>query len=154
MTNRMNARTRIAAASSLIEWYVFHKRIDTSFLKEFKEIGVRINNETQHRRDIVAHGLWSHTEGKWWVLKLRGHRSTPELKPELQKLSRAFLPQKEAVTKEKLDTTIQKIVSDASAIEHFCKRLHRARPAEQFQYLAPKYTRRRPKRRSPSSATA
>jgi hypothetical protein len=31
------------------------------------------------------------------VLKLRGQRQTPKLKPELKKLSRAFLPQNEAV---------------------------------------------------------
>jgi hypothetical protein len=147
MTNRMNARTRIAAALSLIEWYVFHKRVDASFLKEFEKIGARISNETQSRRDIVAHGLWSRTKGEWWVLKLRGQRSTPELKPELKKLSRAFLPQREAVTKDKLNTTIQKIVSDARAIEDFCKRIHRARSAEQFQYAPPKYTRRRRERR-------
>jgi hypothetical protein len=153
MTNRMNARTRIAAALSLIEWYVFHKRIDASFLKESEKIGARINNETQNRRDIVAHGLWSRTKEKWWVLKLRGQRPTPELKPEPKKLSRAFLPQREAVTREKLNTTIQKIVSDARAIEDFCKRIHRARPAEQFQYAPPKYTRRRRERRSSKSAT-
>jgi len=148
ITNRMNARTRIAAASSLIEWYVFHKRIDVSFLKEFEKIGARINNETQNRRDIVAHGLWSRIKGKWWVLRLRGQRPTPELTPALRRLSRAFLPQKEAVTKEKLDTTIQKIVSDARAIEDFCRRVHRARRAEQFQYAPPQYTRRRRERRS------
>ena len=153
MTNRMNARTRIAAASSLIELYVFHKRIDASFLEEFEKIGARINNETQNRRDIVAHGLWSRTKGKWWVLKLRGQRPTPELKPELKRLSRAFLPQQEAVTKEKLDTTIQKIVSDARAVEDICKRLHGARPAEQFQYAPPNYTRRRRDQRSRRSAT-
>jgi len=154
ITNRMNARTRIAAASSLIEWYVFHKRVDASFLKEFETIAARISNETQNRRDIVAHGLWTRINGKWWVLKLRGQRPTPELKPELKKLSRAFLPQKEAVTKEKLDITIQNIVSDARAIEDFCKRFYRARPTEQFQYGPPKYTRRRRARRGSKSASA
>jgi hypothetical protein len=153
MTNRMNARTRIAAASSLIEWYVFHKRIDASFLKEFAKIGARINKETQNRRDIVAHGLWSRTKGKWWVLKLRGQRAMPELKPELRKLSRAFLPQREVVTKETLDNTIRKIVLDARAVQDFCRRLHRARPAEQFQYAPPQYTRRRRERGSSKAAS-
>jgi hypothetical protein len=143
MTNRMNARTRIDAASSLIEWYVFHKRIKHSFLIEFKEIGARIINETQNKRDIVAHGLWSWKKGKWWVLKLRGQRQTPRLSPELKKLSRAFLPQKETITREALDNTIRKIVADARAIEDFCKRLHSVRPSEQFGYAPPKYSRRR-----------
>jgi hypothetical protein len=143
MTNRMNARTRVATVLSLLEWYVFHGRIKDTFLEEFEKIGAHINNETQNKRDIVAHGLWTRREGQWWVLKLRGQRRTPELKPELKRLSRAFLPQKEAVSKAKLDITIQEIVSAARAIEDFCKRVHSARPSEQFSYAPPKYTRRR-----------
>src|SRR6516162_7167537 len=40
--------------------------------------------------DLVAQGLWSRVEGKWCVLKMRGHRSTPEPRPDLEKLSRTF----------------------------------------------------------------
>lgn len=94
----------------------FHGRIKDAFLKEFEKIRARINNETQNKRDIVAHGLWTRKKGKWWVLKLRGQRRTPELKPQLKKLRVHFLPQKEVITKEKLDATIKEIVSAARAI--------------------------------------
>src|SRR5689334_10631612 len=56
MVNRLNARNRTSAAHSLIEWYVFHKRIKGSFLEQFNKLGSRVN-KTQNRRDIVAHGL-------------------------------------------------------------------------------------------------
>lgn len=142
-TNRMNARTRISSVSALLEWYVYHDRFRASYLKEFVKIGKRIATKTQNKRDVVAHGLWSRVGGEWCVLKLRGHRSTPELSPELEKLSRTFWPQREVITAETLDATIREIISEARVIEDFCKRLHRALPSEPFQYAPPKYTRRR-----------
>jgi hypothetical protein len=143
MTNRMNAQNRISAASSLLGWYVYHGRFKSSFLDEFRKIGNRIKNETQSKRDKVAHGLWSFKDGKWWVLRLRGERSIPELRPEFKKLSRALLPQRELITKRELDKIIRQIISDARAVEVFCRRVHRVRPPEQFKYEPPKYTRRR-----------
>jgi alkylhydroperoxidase/carboxymuconolactone decarboxylase family protein YurZ len=143
MTNRMNAQTRISTAYSLIEWYVYHGRLNASFLKDFERIGNRIKNDTQNKRDIVAHGLWSRINGDWEVLKLRGRRETPELKPELRRLSRAFLPQREVITRKKLDKTVREIVTAARAVSAFRKRFYRARPPEQFKYLPAKYTRRR-----------
>jgi hypothetical protein len=141
--NRMSARNRIDAAFSLIEWYVYHERLKASYLEEFQKIGNRITNETQSKRDMVAHGLWSFKKGNWWVLRLRGYRSTPELKPELKRLSRALLPQRQVITKGKLDKIVREIISDARAVQSFCKRVYRVKPPEQFQYAPPKYTRRR-----------
>jgi hypothetical protein len=134
MVNRLNARNRISAAHSLIEWYVFHKRISSSFLKEFSKIGNRIANEIQNKRDMVAHGLWSFIKGNWWVLKQRGQRPTPELRPELEKLSRAFIPQRELITREKLDKIVQEVISGARAVQEFRERLHRVIPDEPFKY--------------------
>jgi hypothetical protein len=74
MVNRLNARNRISAAYSLIEWYDYHEWIKPSLLKEFNEIGKRAT-KTQGKRDIVAHGLWWRDKGKWWLLKKRGLRS-------------------------------------------------------------------------------
>jgi hypothetical protein len=155
ITNRMNARERISAISSLIEWYVYHEQLGASFLKEFNKLGNRVTATTQNKRDMVAHGLWSRIEGRWCVLKMRGQRATPKLRPELEKLSRRFLPQREIITREKLDAIIEEIISDARAIEGFCKRVHRMLPKEQFQYAPPTYTRRRrssPKKNAASSA--
>jgi hypothetical protein len=150
MVNQLNARNRISSCHSLIEWYVFHKRIRGSFLREFSKIGNRVSKEAQNKRDIVAHGLWSLIKGNWWVLKHRGRRSTPELGPELKRLSRAFIPQRELITREKLDEIIQEIISDARAVQDFRERLHLVIPDEQFKYEPAKYTRRRrpaPKKR-------
>jgi hypothetical protein len=153
MVNRLNARNRISAAHSLIEWYVFHKRISGSFLKEFSKIGNRIANEIQNKRDMVAHGLWSFIKGNWWVLKQRGQRPTPELRPELEKLSRAFIPQRELITREKLDKIVQEVISGARAIQSFRERVYHVRPPEQFRYEPLKYTRRR-RRERPSSGSS
>jgi hypothetical protein len=147
MVNRLNARNRISSCHSLIEWYVFHKRIGDTFLKEFSKIENRIANITQNKRDMVAHGLWSFIKGNWWVLKHRGQRPTPELGPELKRLSRAFIPQRELITREKLDKIIQEVISDARAVQDFRERLYPAKPDEQFKYEPAKYTRRR--RRAP-----
>jgi hypothetical protein len=153
MVNRLNARNRISAAHSLIEWHVFHKRIGSSFLEQSNKIRNRVS-ETQNRRDIVAHGLWWHKKGKWWVLKQRGQRKTPQLRPELKSLSRAFIPQRELMTRTKLDKTIREVISGARAIERFRKRVHRAKPDEQFHYEPPKYSRRRQsaKKRGPRAS--
>ena len=148
MTNRMIARNRIDAAFSLIEWYVYHGRIKASYLEEFQRLGNRITNETQSKRDMVAHGLWALKAGNWWVLRLRGQRATPELRPELRKLSRAMLPQRELITRKKLDQIVRGIVSDARAVHAFCERIHRVRPQEELKYAPPKYARRRRNRRS------
>jgi hypothetical protein len=142
IVNRLNARNRISAAYSLIEWYVYHERIKPSLLKEFNEIGKRAT-KTQGKRDIVAHGLWWRDKGKWWLLKQRGLRSTPELRPKLEKLSRAFIPQRELITRGKLDEIVSEIISEARAVQKFCARVYRERPDQQFKYEPPKYSRRR-----------
>jgi hypothetical protein len=147
MTNRMSARNRIDAALSLIEWYVYHGRIKASYLKEFEKLRSRITNATQSKRDMVAHGLWGFKAKNWWVLRLRGQRSTPELRPKLGKLTRALLPQRELITIRQLDQIVRDIIFDARAVHAFCKRVHRVRPKEQFQYAPPKYTRRRRRKR-------
>ena len=116
MVNRLNAGNRISAAQSLIEWYVFHKRVSGSFLQQFNKIGSRVNKR-QNRRDIVAHGLWARKKGMWWVLKQRGQRQTPQLRPELNRLSRAFIPQRERMTRRKLDKIIREVISGARTIE-------------------------------------
>lgn len=123
---------------ALLEWYVYHGKLHASYLREFVTIGNRISNKTQNQRDLVAHGLWSRVEWKWFVLKMQGHGQTPELKPELDKLSRTFLPQREIITIEKLETIIREIVSEARSVEDF---------ANEFivccrQDAPPKYTRR------------
>jgi len=122
---------------------VYHNKLQPAYLKEFSTIGNRIINRTQNKRDLVAHGLWSRVEGKWCVLKMRGYRPTPELRPELEKLSRTFLPQREIVTVEKLNANVREIVSEARAVEDFCKRIYSVLPLVPFQYAPPKYTRRR-----------
>lgn len=146
--NRMNARTRISSICYFLEWYVYHDKLQVSYLKEFVRIGNRIATKTQNKRDTVAHGLWSLVDGKWCVLKMRGNRPTPELKPELEKLSRAFLPQREIITVEKLNAVIREIVSEARVLEEYCKAVHRVLRSEPFQYAPPKYTRQRRDRRS------
>lgn len=141
VSNRLNAQNRVLAAYSLIEWYVYHGKLKSTFLHEFNKLAKRVG-KTQPKRDMVAHSLWALIERKWCVLKLRGQRPTPELGPEMEKLSRAFLPQKEFFSREKLDTIIQEIITNARAIEDFRERVYRA-PREQYQYEPPKYARRR-----------
>lgn len=153
VTNRMNSRMRISVIRHLIEWYVYHGRLKGSILKEFIKIGKRIE-ATQNRRDMVAHGLWTVFERKWWVLKLRGQRATPELKPELDKLSREFLPQKELITRGKLNTIVQEIISGAEASKVFCEDVYRVLPKRTFQYEPPKYTRRRRTAKHNATVTA
>jgi hypothetical protein len=141
VTNRMNARTRVAAIGHLIEWYVYHDRIAPSFLKQFGKLGNRITTQTQTKRDMLVHGLWSVVDGEWWVLRLVGQRATPELRPDLDRLSRALLPQRESITREKLDAIIEQIVSDARAVQAFCDEL--CGVLAPSRYTPPAYTRRR-----------
>jgi hypothetical protein len=142
-TNRMNARTRISTIGYLIEWYVYHGQLKPDVLKRFVKLGQNIETKTQSQRDVLAHGLWSKVDGKWYVLRLKGQRQTPELRPELEKLSRPLLPQKEAITRDKLDAIIDQIVADAKLLESFCDEIYRARLPAPLRYRPPQYSRRR-----------
>jgi hypothetical protein len=143
VSSRMNARTRLLIIGYLLEWYVYHGRLKSSYLKRFDKLANRIATKTQNKRDMVAHGLWSLIDRKWWVLRLAGQRQTPELRPEIEKLSRAFLPQRELVTRDKLDEIKEEIISDARSLESFCSDVFGEVQHEGWKYEPPKYSRRR-----------
>jgi len=90
---RMNARTRVEVAANLMQAHIYQDKIRASLLKEFKKLGNDIAEVTESKRDMVAHGLWAKSKGKWSVLMLAGNRQTPTLSPNLDRLSRAVLPQ-------------------------------------------------------------
>jgi len=142
ITLKMNAQTRILAVGYLIEWYVYERALDPAFLLRFNVLGERIAKSTQMKRDMVTHGLWSKTDRKWRVLRLRAKRGLPNLEPELKKLSRAVLPQTEVITRESLDATVRQIVVDAKALQALCNDLYAV--LSPSRYKPPAYTRRRP----------
>jgi hypothetical protein len=154
VTSRMNARTRVSVIGYLIEWYVYHDQLKTDFLKRFVKLGTQITTKTQLKRDMVTHGLWSIVGRKWHVLRLAGQRPTPELRPDLEKLSRPLLPQKEAVTRDKLDEIIEQIVENAKSLHRLCDEIYHALSPAPSRYKPPPYSRRRrnsPKKKVPSS---
>jgi hypothetical protein len=92
-TARMNARTRADVIAYLLEWYIYESRLQPSFLRRYNALRTRLTMKTQNQRDMVAHGLWAKFDGKWHVLRLAGKRAVPNLRPDLESLSRAGLPQ-------------------------------------------------------------
>ncbi len=147
LTARMNARTRILAATHLIEAHIYENRLKGRLLTEVAKLGKTIEEVLQNKRDIVAHSLWGKYKGKWCVLKLKARRATPGLMPDLKHLSRAALPQREEMSRAKLYAITLEIVTGAKAVESFCERLKGELP--QLRYIPPKYTRRRARYRSP-----
>jgi hypothetical protein len=142
-TIRMPARTRTDAIAYLLEWYIYESKLDPSFLRRFNKLGKRLTTETQNQRNMVAHGLWSKFGHNWHVLRLAAKRAAPDLRPNLEKLSRPVLPQIESITRAKLDEIVRQIVADAKALQALCEDLHVA--LSPSRYKPPAYTRRRPK---------
>jgi hypothetical protein len=143
VTNRMNAPNRIATIKHLIEWYVYHGQLKPDVLKRFVKLGQNIEEKTQVQRDKLAHGLWSKIGGRWHVLRLRGYRPVPELEPDLKKLSRPLLPQKESITREGPKAIIDQVIADAKALEGLCGELYDTLSPSLLRYAPPKYSRRR-----------
>jgi hypothetical protein len=145
VTHRMSGRTRVDTIRYLLEWHIYHDRLNSSYLEKFDNVGSRIATKTQPQRDMLAHGLWSAVDGAWLVLKQKGQRPTPELKPDLPKLSRTFLPQKEPISQGRLEEILREVVSDARCLQEFCEDVHGALSPPPSRYKPPQYTRRRPK---------
>jgi hypothetical protein len=148
-TNQINARVRILIATNLMQAHVTQNKLTSDLLGEFLKLGEEIRTG-QDRRDMLVHGLWGKHKGHWCTLKLKQSRSTPELMPDLKKLSRAVLPQRELITKDKLRSVASDIVAIAQKLEAFCDHLEGA--LAPLQHTPPKYTRQRhdyhPKRKS------
>src|SRR5579863_1727359 len=141
IVHSMQARNRVHVIDYLIEWYVYHDKLDQRFAKQFNKIGDRIANKTQAKRDMVAHGLWSMRKGKWHVLRLRASRQTPELRPDLDKVSRPVLPQMVPVTRETIASIVKDIIADAKELQAFCADVYAALSPSRYEPL--QYSRRR-----------
>jgi hypothetical protein len=141
LTNKMNARTRVFAATNLLQAHVYNQKLPVAKLRDFTRLRKHIEALETSKRDVLAHGLWSKIKGKWHVLKLRQSRKTPELIPDLQTLSRAVVPQREIVTKAKLRSIAMEIVTAANDVQAFREALEGALSPSRYTRL--KYSRRR-----------
>jgi hypothetical protein len=144
--NRMNARNRIEMAKNLIQGHVYHRKLPATFLRDFLALGKKIAEKVQYKRDMVAHGVWDRTTGKWYVLRLAASRKTPTLAPEIEGLSRAVLPQRQPITAADLRKTTDEVVAKSESVVAFCQRLQCA--LSPLRYKPPQYTRRRRTRRT------
>jgi hypothetical protein len=138
--NRMNAGRRIEVARNLIQGLVYHDKLPTTLVKYFQSLGKEIT-QTQPQRDMVAHGVWDRNKGKWRVLRLAASRKTPTLRPQIETLSRAVLPQIKAITANDLHQITNEIVAASESVVAFCQRLEGA--LAPLQYRPPQYRRRR-----------
>jgi hypothetical protein len=141
VVNSMQARNRIELIGYLIEWYVYHGRLAQNFSERFNKLGSRLKEKTQSQRDKVAHGLWTKRKGKWYLLRLRAQRPTPQLLPAFKKVSRPVLPETELVTRETIASTIKQIIADAAEVQAFCAEIYAALAPS--RYKPPQYSRRR-----------
>jgi hypothetical protein len=140
VTNQMNVGTRMATAINLIQAHILQKKLKRRDRNRFAKLRKQIE-PVQTKRDILAHGLWSKYQGNWHVLRLRQSRPTPELRPTLETLSRAVLPQREIITRGKLRSIAREIVGLAKKVEAFCEHLQRV--LAPLQHTPPKYSRRK-----------
>jgi hypothetical protein len=140
MVNRMNARNRIDAVRNLIQGHVLAKTLPAAKLTEFNKLSTAAS-AAQGKRDILAHGLWSKHNNEWWVLKLRQARNTPHYAPDLPKLSRAVLPQREQINAGKLRSIAKEIVGVATGVQMYRENLESALAPSRYNRLP--YTRKR-----------
>ena len=138
--NRMNARTRIEVARNLIQGHVYHDKLPKTFLNDFQSLGKEMT-QTQTKRDMLAHGVWDRSKGKWRVLRLAASRKTPPLRPQIESLFRAVLPQIQLVTAHDLRIITDEIVARSGSVVVFCQRVEGA--LDSLRYRPPQYRRRR-----------
>ena len=119
---------------------MLNKALPATKLKEFVKLAADIE-AVQNNRDILAHGLWAKRNGEWWVLKLRQSRKTPQYAPDLAKLSRAVLPQREQMTKTKVRAIAKEIVGIAKAVQTYRENLEGALSPSRYTRL--QYSRKR-----------
>jgi hypothetical protein len=145
VVHSMQVRNRVDVIDLLIEWHVYNDKVpekDKVLAKVFNKLGERITNKTQWKRDMLAHGLWTKRNGRWFVLRRRARRPTPELLPETKSVARPVLPETVPVSLEMIASVVSEIVTDATELLSFRDRLRAA--LSPSRYTAPQYSRRRP----------
>jgi hypothetical protein len=140
LVNSMNVGTRVSTATNLIQAHILAKKLKKRDRTRLIKLGKKIQ-DAQNQRDMLAHGLWSKHEEKWHVLRLRQTRPTPQLRPTMESLSRAVLPQRELITPQKLNSIARKIVSVSKRIDVFCRYLLRV--LAPLRNTPPQYSRQR-----------
>jgi hypothetical protein len=141
IVNWMNAKTRVATAQHLIQLHILDGKLKKKdHLEVFTKIAEKIES-LQTKRDILAHGTWDEYQGVWCTLKMRQSRKTPQLEPDLDKLGRAVLPQRDPITRERLKTDAKEIADVTKRVVAFCSTLETA--LAPLQNKSPEYTRRR-----------
>ena len=101
LVNTMSVRARDATIKHLVESHILYGKLRRRDLWRFNRLSKKIERY-QTNRDMLAHGLWCKFGKSWFVLQVRQTRVVPELRPTLQNLSRATLPQRQKITRAKL----------------------------------------------------
>ena len=140
-TTGMNLRTRVIVATNFLQAYIYDDRIDSKILDDFAKIGTKIVEKTESKRNMVVHGLWAKHEGQWWVLRNSASRAVPMLQPQLKRLARAVLPQREVITCDKLEAITAEIIQASHDVLAMHGRIETA--LAPLQHKSPVYTRRR-----------
>jgi hypothetical protein len=140
IVNWMNAKTRSVTAQHLIQAHILQDKLKPHHLETFMKVAEKIE-PLQTKRDILAHGVWDIHEGHWCTLKMRQSRKTPQLEPDLKKLGRAVLPQRDLVDRNRFRVDAQEIANAAKAIVSFCMSVQGA--LAPLRNTPPKYSRRR-----------
>jgi hypothetical protein len=138
--NRMNARTRIITIKSLLESHVLNGTLKKRDRARFVNLTKKVQ-DYQTKRDMLAHGLWDKQRGSWYVLQTRQSREMPQLRPSLESLSRAVLPQPHKITRAWLRSACRQNQTLAKRLVTYCKHLERA--LAPLRNITPQYTRRR-----------
>jgi hypothetical protein len=149
LTTGMTARTRLKTATNLIQDHVYRDKLKTEFLARFDQISKRITQKLEGERNLLVHGLWDRVQGQWYVLQNSGSRPSPQLKPAINKLARAVLPQRKPVTANSLDELSQGIIEATNDVVKFCADVETTLNALQPPLLhkSPEYTRSRRRHR-------
>lgn len=138
---KTNARTRISIIKSLIESQILRRRLRRSDKVKFGKIAKQIGDVANHR-NLVAHSVWTKRRNSWRALQTRDSRAIPELKPTLESLSRATLPQAIKITRAKIRSYCAQTVKVSRRLEAIGNRFERA--LGPLRHTAPQYSRLRP----------
>lgn len=148
VTTGMNLRTRLLVARNFVQAHVYEKTLEPQFLADIIDLSTEISDTLEAEGNKVIHGLWARFGRAWYVMRTTGTRPVPEVQPEIKKLSRAVLPQREKMTAREMHRIARKVDHASQRVESLCRRLEAALPP--LQHKPPEYTRLHRRRRARS----
>jgi hypothetical protein len=130
ITTGMNMKSRVMVATNFAQGLAYKNLLPVEVFREVKAQATSITENLERERNKVVHGLWGRREGHWHLLRTSGARDGAGL-PEIGRLSRSVLPQREKMTRTEIGGILGRITTARKKADALRTQLEAALPASQ-----------------------